>query len=343
MIRIKVSPLDLSRVRFAFSPLWESVASFMVYQSPGYHALHLPWIREARKTLEGIDTTLLEALIPKQRGEPPYYIPDFLTPPPQTPFPDFETEVLQILDTPLDQIEHELRKLWSLRETRPEVIEAFLKDPALHLAELVRVLRLYWEQVIAPHWSKLQVFLENDVLLRARTLALQGPERLFAGLDPTLRYEDGHVLIDRGREEHHDARGRGIVLVPSAFVYPKSMSICEDPWQPCLFYPARGIALLWSNAPAEPHVALEGLLGASCAKVMVHLPGTTLELADRLQLVPGAISHHLTRLKELGVAEPQRVGRYVYYRLTPRGTGLLELFKDDSTFFESIARQVQTS
>ncbi|GGJ49921.1 ArsR/SmtB family transcription factor [Deinococcus roseus] len=336
MIRIKVSPLDLSRVRFAFSPLWECVASFMVYQSPGFHALHLPWIKEARKLLGDFDTTLLEALIPRQLGNPPYYIPDFLTPPPLTPFPVFEEEVKQILQTSTAQVVYELNKLCSLRETRPEVIDAFLLEPELHLQKLVDTLRAYWDRVMAPYWVKVQVFLENDVLVRSRTLALEGPEQLFSGIDPTIRYEDGHVLIDRGRHEDSDARGRGIVLVPSAFVYPKSMSICEEPWQPTLFYPARGVGLLWGSAPAENHDQLEILLGNSCAKVMLNLPATTLELTERLHLAPGAISHHLGRLKNLGLAEPQRMGRFVYYRLTPRGNGLLTLFKDDSKFFESI-------
>lgn len=336
MIRIKVSPLDLSRVRFAFSPLWECVASLMVYQSPGYHALHLPWIKEARKRIGDLDISLLEALIPKQTGIPPYYIPDFLTPPPLTPFPNFEEEVEQILQTSRAQINYELSKLCELRHVRSPILEAFLAEPELYLQKLVDVLKAYWDQVMAPHWTRLQVFLENDVLVRSRTLALEGPEQLFSGIDPTIRYENGYVLIDRGREDYSDARGRGIVLVPSAFVYPKSMSICEEPWQPTLFYPARGVGLLWGSAPAENNEHLEGLLGNSCAKVMLNLPATTLELTERLHLAPGAVSHHLGRLKNLGLAEPQRMGRFVYYRLTPRGNGLIGLFKDDSKIFESI-------
>jgi hypothetical protein len=46
MITVRLSPEDLSRVRFAFSPLWETVASFRVLLDPGRHALHLPWVEQ---------------------------------------------------------------------------------------------------------------------------------------------------------------------------------------------------------------------------------------------------------------------------------------------------------
>jgi len=43
-------------------------------------------------------------------------------------------------------------------------------------------------------------------------------------------------------------------------------------------------------------------------------------------LPPGAVSQHLARLKQAGLVESQRAGNRVYYRHTPRGKALVELF-----------------
>jgi hypothetical protein len=88
MIRIHVSAEDLAQTRFAFSPLWETVESYRAILDPGRHALHLPWISWAREELGGWDLGPLAALV---RAEG--YMPDFLTPPPTSPFPEFLAEV----------------------------------------------------------------------------------------------------------------------------------------------------------------------------------------------------------------------------------------------------------
>jgi hypothetical protein len=50
VLTIRLSPEDLSRVRFAFSPLWETVASFRVLLDPGRHALFY----EVREVLSNV-------------------------------------------------------------------------------------------------------------------------------------------------------------------------------------------------------------------------------------------------------------------------------------------------
>ena len=41
---------------------------------------------------------------------------------------------------------------------------------------------------------------------------------------------------------------------------------------------------------------------------------------------PGTVSEHLTRLRKAGLAEPHRLGRSVFYRLSYEGEALLRLF-----------------
>ncbi|MFD8147926.1 ArsR family transcriptional regulator [Streptomyces sp. NPDC059708] len=44
---------DLANVRFAVSPLWETVAGLRAVADPGRHALHLPWIKRALSAAGG--------------------------------------------------------------------------------------------------------------------------------------------------------------------------------------------------------------------------------------------------------------------------------------------------
>src|SRR3954452_23396718 len=74
---------DLLHTRFAISPLFELQASVTALRDPGARSVHLPWVREARRRLEGFDYALIDLLVP-DRG----YAPDFFAPPPQTPLPD---------------------------------------------------------------------------------------------------------------------------------------------------------------------------------------------------------------------------------------------------------------
>ncbi|WP_345435625.1 winged helix-turn-helix domain-containing protein [Actinoallomurus vinaceus] len=80
---------DLANLRFAISPLWETVASYHAALDPGRHAIHLPWVRKAVALLR--DAGLAELTAPL-RALP-------LTPPPRCPLAEIEEE-LALLPAP---------------------------------------------------------------------------------------------------------------------------------------------------------------------------------------------------------------------------------------------------
>ena len=80
MIRITLAPEDLTRIRFAFSPLSETVLSFRVLSDPARYPIHLPWIKSTRQAVRHLPLELLATLV-----RPQGYMPDFLTPPPASP------------------------------------------------------------------------------------------------------------------------------------------------------------------------------------------------------------------------------------------------------------------
>ncbi len=55
MITIPLTTEDLTKVRLASSPLWETVASFGVLLHHGRRTVHAPWAARARRVLPGTD------------------------------------------------------------------------------------------------------------------------------------------------------------------------------------------------------------------------------------------------------------------------------------------------
>ncbi|MFB7611804.1 ArsR/SmtB family transcription factor [Streptomyces gardneri] len=80
---------DLAQLRFAVSPLWETIAALRASADPGRHALHLPWIKQAL-TIDRDRTDLL-AHLPEL---------DALAPPPRCPLAEIEEELAALTGPP---------------------------------------------------------------------------------------------------------------------------------------------------------------------------------------------------------------------------------------------------
>lgn len=330
-VTIRLSGEDLAETRFAFSPIWElGMSIFKPLRDPARHALHLPWVQEARRATTGRDLSLLFSLAPPP-GLPPglhAYIPDFLTPPPQTPFPQFEEELDRVARTPPERIAQQIR--WMRASTLDAPLappaERMLADPAASLPRLIDEMREYWKLAIEPHWPRIRSLLEADVTYRARQLALGGADLLFADLHPSLRWHDGVITLEKDLEDSVDTAGRGLVLIPAVFDWP-GVAWLVDADQPALSYAPRGIATLWETDPPARTGTMDELIGGTRADILrvLETPMTTGELARRLRITPAAVSQQLGMLRRAGVIAARRQGREVFSELTPQGVKLLEL------------------
>ncbi|MFE0652918.1 ArsR family transcriptional regulator [Streptomyces sp. NPDC059534] len=118
---------DLAQLRFAVSPLRETLAALRATTDPGRHALHLPWIKSAL-TVGGERTALL-AHLPELEA---------LAPPPRCPLAEIEEE-LAALTGPPERAEAVLA--WWRAGVRPHwpriraVLEADLAYRTRQLAE----------------------------------------------------------------------------------------------------------------------------------------------------------------------------------------------------------------
>jgi DNA-binding transcriptional ArsR family regulator len=332
-ITVHLSSDDLAEIRFAFSPIWElGMSLYKPMRDPSKHALHLPWVQEATKAIEGRDLQVLFAVVPPSGvgGQVHPYIPDFLTPPPETPFPQFEDELEQVSRTDPVRISTELSHMIDSLEGAavPALTQAILDDPAPFVPRLAEQMREYWRLTIEQHWPRIRALHEADVTYRARQLALGGAELLFDDLHPSLSLAGHDLVIDKLMCEDVDPGGRGLVLIPAVFDWPGIALLIGEGLQPTLSYSPRGIAEIWDEPTAGVgDGAMDDLIGGTRADILrvLSVPMTTSELAHRLHLTPAAVSQQLGVLRRAGVVDARRQGREVYSELTASGRGLLEL------------------
>jgi DNA-binding transcriptional ArsR family regulator len=319
MIRMRFGPADLGRVRFAVSPLADVRRSWRLLEDPGAHALHLPWVVEARRATADLDLAPLRALDPAD-----VYGPDFISPPPTSPLAELDDELAAIAATPPDQVRAEVARAYRGRAV-PDVLGPLVADPQAGIAALVELLRAYWDRALAPHWPRLRALLEGDVLHRARQMADGGAERLFADVDPTVSWADGVLYVDKRAEQTVDLGDRGLLFVPSVFTWPTVVLVTDPHWQPTMIYPARGVGTLWEPETAAAPQALAGVLGRVRAGVLAALdrPRSTTDLAQALGVTAGGVSQHLGALRAAGLVHGHRVGRVVLYLRSPAGDTLV--------------------
>ncbi|WP_205699560.1 DUF5937 family protein [Conexibacter sp. SYSU D00693] len=297
----------------------ELLAALRALQAPGTAALHLPWIRQARSRLAGLDVRPLLALVPVTG-----YVPDFLGPPPASPETTVGDDLAVIRATDPDRVRVELgHAVPQLGPPAARLVRALQREPARTLTRLADLLEEAWDRLVEPDWPRVRALLLADVQHRARTLADRGAEAMLDDVHRDVRWREGAVELRVAYEREIELGGRGLLLVPSAFL-AKIAVVTDEPWQPTVVFPARGVALLWEDPPAAPE-GLARVLGATRARLLVRLeaPASTTELATQLGLAPGGVSAHLTALAAAGLLSARREGRSVLYLRTPAADALL--------------------
>ena len=172
----------------------------------------------------------------------------------------------------------------------------------------------------------MRAILERDVVYRAGQLTSRGWAAALGDLHPGLSWHEGRIELSRwSGDEDAELGGRGLLFVPSVFVWPGLALSLEPPWPPALVYPARGVAALWERPGRKEHgAALDRLLGPSRAAVLLALdePASTTQLVAALGQSLGGVGDHLAVLREAGLITRARSGRSVLYRRTPVGDAL---------------------
>jgi DNA-binding transcriptional ArsR family regulator len=309
-------------MRFATSPLHETVVSLRLLRDPGLSPLHLPWRRSVLGALGSLDTALLLSLVAGNRA-----LPDFLTPPPPVFDPAFPDELAVVRQAPADLVRRDLLAAHAPGPL-PEPLRAAAGpgDAVLKLRDAIcAVLGQYHEAAVSPWWAHMRLVLEADMTYRGRQLAKGGARLLFADMHPNLSWRDGVLRISQMIGAHDvTAPGQGLILVPSVFAHKPAPPVSPD-GPPLLCYPSRGTATLWARAPVPARPALAALIGVPRTRLLSLLgePLATAELARRTGVTPSAVSQHLQVLYAAGWVTRSRAGRQVLYRRAGLADGLL--------------------
>jgi DNA-binding transcriptional ArsR family regulator len=322
---LHLGPDDLLHVRFAVSPLFETISALRVLGGHGDETgRHAAWLR----SLEPETPVGLEALLALHK--PVGYVPDFISPPPRRPSPAVAEQIREVRGTPLDQVRDELAA--ALRDQPDPAAGALLRDligdPARARELLAAQLELAWQRLLAPHWPRLLALLEADIAHRSGVLAVRGLRGALAGLHPSVHATSTSVRLEDGRkEDQRELGGEGLLLMPSAFIWPDPVAVLDLPWQPSLIYPVRGLAQLWQRPQRPAPGALGRLLGETRARILAMLdePASTTSIARGLALSPANVSVHLAVLRDAGLAVAARRGREVRYARTDLGSAIVEV------------------
>jgi DNA-binding transcriptional ArsR family regulator len=277
-------------------------------------------VEQVRGRLGDVDLLPLLALLP-----PDGYVPDFITPPPESPLMRIEDELDLIRRTPARQVRKELDIFARQHGGRfPAAAEPLLRHPQREVARLADVMAEYWRRAVEPYWPRILALLSADLRHRATRLTETGPAGLFGDLHPAITFGGEWLHIDQPWQGTVELQGQGLLLVPTVFSWQRPSVISVEPWQPTVIYPARGVALLWEpDHEAAPE--LGALLGATRARILTALdaPQSTTELANRIGTTPGGVSQHLSVLTKARLVARTRERRVVLYARTQLGDDLV--------------------
>lgn len=312
---------DLGTIRFAYSPAWETMHAARMFIDPRSRPYHRSWHAAVAAEAARLNLTPLLAVNPV-RGN----VPDFLTPPPDVPAPRFADQLARIRATPPGQVAEELARcrVTLTGKAAAEAVDAMLADPAGARDLLADQLQAVWDRLVAPFWPRIQDVLDADLAYRSRQLADAGLRPVLEALDARITWgEDGTVTVSDGIDQLVELGGRGLVLMPSAYIWPTVVAVTDEPWQPTLVYPARGIGRLWQRTGAPPD-ALARLLGRTRAQLLAGLDraASTSALAALHGLSPSGTSRHLIALRDAGLITGTRHGHEIRYARTRLGAGL---------------------
>lgn len=331
MIQVRLSLADVSRMRFAYSPLAELTESLYLLSSQRMQPHQRAWYEHVRGRLRNVDLPLLRAVVPTHP-----FIATFLFAGARDPGTCINQQLEQVARMPPEDVRADLAVVWKGLEM-PPILRRLVSEGSAGLRRLADALAAYWSAALEPDWPAMRALLDDDVAYRAGELTKHGFAGLLEQVHPEISVRDGVLQIDkrqhRDHRESHDLTGTGMLLIPSVFVWPNVIFAANLTEPPSLTYPARGVGRLWttSQPTAQSEDALAALLGRRRASILaaLELPMSTSDLALRLGFSASGVSQHLSVLHRSGLLTSWRAGRRVLYRRSPLGTSILTACGDE--------------
>ena len=325
MLYLDMDRAVVANTRFAISPLSTAIGALRLLRD-NKRSGGGGWRGMIQGTVRDRKLVLLGSLFSGSWD----YVPDFLTPQPQTPVTELQEELHTVATTDSARLRWELQVMaQGVGEERlagrvvPVVLRDALERGEQDFAERVTAeLHQLWEWAVAPQWMALRTLMEEDIGHRAQTTARHGLSGMLATLHPRVLWSDDQLsLVSRFRGRISGSTG--LVLTPSVFTTDLRVVIDSIPGparrQPMFAYPCR------RGPETRTRPTVHALLGVTRARLLsdLHTARTTTELSERHFLATSTVSYHLGILHRTGLITRTRTGQQVLYQRTHRATDLL--------------------
>ncbi|MEU1804670.1 helix-turn-helix domain-containing protein [Streptomyces sp. NPDC019937] len=214
---------------------------------------------------------------------------------------------------------------------RGELAHELMASPEGMRTRLVDFLERCGTAFFAAEWRAVYDRLEAAVVRLRTDVRRRGLAEVLAGLSPTAVVPQGgtRVRYDKLAVAEIDIGPRPLFLVPSVHVWPHLTVKDEESHPVVLQFAALEGQADGQLTQAELRARMSALASLGRMELCRHLLGepiTTSELAQRLGLDDTQVSRTLRQLRDAGLVESEREGKYVYHRLAT-GT-LLRLGQD---------------
>lgn len=328
MLRIHFTAEDIARttLRADPDPLWEALLSLHMLQVGSGSIPYGTWRRQVRQRLPQEVVGPLAALAP-----PVGYSPDFLTP--SVGSASFGDAVEMVLSTPRERIRTDLARL--APRTRANWLHHLAEARVEAMRSLGDSMRAYHRSALEPYWPAIERAVHADHRQRRSQLIDGGIGAVLEGIHPEARWRNGVLEIAAFRDAELWLDGRGLQLQPSYFCWQQPTKLLDTDLPPVLVFPIRGANGLMraKRQEADSNARVAGLLGKTRAIMLARTVtgATTTDLAAAGGVSLGTASYQTIILRESGLIETERNGRYVVHRASELGRALLDGASPDAT------------
>ncbi|MGK5517892.1 ArsR/SmtB family transcription factor [Micromonospora sp. URMC 107] len=321
MLRLRLGPADLCRVRFAdrLHPVGTAMlACQALYDAEAARTAPGPAAGAATATGRVRSAaSVLRHLLPA-RGR----LPDFLTP--LDGLESVAAGLEAIRAVPVRRVRAEVTAAYAdLAET--PLRRRFAEADGETMGLFGRALGTWHDAVLAPHWADLTDVHRHQVAEATGHLAAHGLDGLLNALHPAIRWEASTLTLTVRTwwSATVSGTGQGLLLLPSPLAGPHPRVLVEPDRPVLVVYPAPMPRRVEASV-ADP---LGRLLGATRAAVLRRLGGpgrhTTTTLGRAVGISLSSASEHAGALRAAGLVSSVRDGGAVLHRLTPLGAELL--------------------
>jgi DNA-binding transcriptional ArsR family regulator len=338
-VRFHLADDAIERVCFTYSARLEAVFSLHVLVEPQRHPLHHAWIRRMR----GLPVVLRRELASCSfafGSAPPSLgtaLPDPMACLPAGAFESFEEGLAAMRGLPEETVVAGLVDVLAIGDqtcspqTRAALALAH-DDPLAFMERLCVLLEDYWDAAFAHEWVRLEPHLAESVVEAGRLMRSGGLYEFIDTLGPRVRARRESQRVDLelscapqwgSAQDSPDLDvpvSETFTFVPTVFSWPHIWYGIDTAWPLGMTY---HVPLIEDFAlPRVPPADVVRILRACGDDVRLRAlrwiaerPRSTQELAPLVGITEPALSKHLVQLRDAGVLEPRRDGRYVLYHL----------------------------